>query len=306
MLKRIYYYIKPFIPRSIQITLRRNLAYRQLKSNEDIWRIKADAGTAPENWTGWPQGHRFAVVLTHDVEGYRGVDRCISVGDLEKSLGFRSSFNFVCEDYTVRPEVMAYLKNNGFEVGVHGLTHKGNLFRSKKVFSLQTPKINTYLQKWGAVGFRSPSMYHRLDWVGDLNINYDASTFDTDPFEPQPDGMGTIFPFWVEGSVAKKGFVELPYTLPQDSTLFVIMGKNNIDIWKRKIDWIAERGGMVLLITHPDYMRVDGEKPSLNSYPMDYYKDLLEYLRNEYSGLYWHALPKDVAHFWSSRSHAGM
>ena len=30
-----------------------------------------------------------------------------------------------------------------------------------------------------------------------LNIAYDASTFDTDPFEPQPDGVNTIFPFWV-------------------------------------------------------------------------------------------------------------
>jgi hypothetical protein len=40
-------------------------------------------------------------------------------------------------------------------------------------------------------------MLRNLDWLGDLNIQYDGSTFDTDPFEPQPDGAGTIFPFWV-------------------------------------------------------------------------------------------------------------
>src|ERR1700746_3430317 len=40
-------------------------------------------------------------------------------------------------------------------------------------------------------------MFHKLDWLHDLDIEYDASTFDTDPFEPQPDGHGTIFPFWV-------------------------------------------------------------------------------------------------------------
>jgi hypothetical protein len=30
------------------------------------------------------------------------------------------------------------------------------------------------------------------------------STFDTDPFEPQPDGMGTIFPFWVPNQDPQK------------------------------------------------------------------------------------------------------
>src|SRR5438093_11418122 len=40
-------------------------------------------------------------------------------------------------------------------------------------------------------------MLRNLDWLHDLDVQYDASTFDTDPFEPQPDGMDTIFPFWV-------------------------------------------------------------------------------------------------------------
>ena len=41
-------------------------------------------------------------------------------------------------------------------------------------------------------------MYHNLDWIHDLDIYYDASTFDTDPFEPQPDGFKTIYPFTVK------------------------------------------------------------------------------------------------------------
>jgi len=43
-------------------------------------------------------------------------------------------------------------------------------------------------------------MFHNLKWIHDLNISYDASTFDTDPFEPQHDRAGTIFPFWVNGN----------------------------------------------------------------------------------------------------------
>ena len=40
-------------------------------------------------------------------------------------------------------------------------------------------------------------MLRNLDWLHDLDVQYDASTFDTDPFEPQPDGRHTMFPFRV-------------------------------------------------------------------------------------------------------------
>jgi hypothetical protein len=49
--------------------------------------------------------------------------------------------------------------------------------------------------------------------------------------------------------------VELPYTLPQDFLLFVLMQEKNIDIWKKKLDWIADQGGMALFIAHPGYMQ---------------------------------------------------
>ena len=93
-------------------------------------------------------------------------------------------------------------------------------------------------------------MFHKLDWLHDLDIQYDASTFDTDPFEPQPEGVATIFPFWKEGAKGR-GYVELPYTLPQDSTLFLLFGELNPDTWLRKLDWVASRGGMALVVVHP-------------------------------------------------------
>lgn len=65
-------------------------------------------------------------------------------------------------------------------------------------------------------------MYHNLEWICELDIEYDSSTFDTGPFEPQSDGVGTIFPFWVPVNSSQKGYVELPYALPQDHALFVI------------------------------------------------------------------------------------
>jgi len=189
--------------------------------------------------------------------------------------------------------------NHGFEVGVHGLKHNGNMFRSKEVFLEKASKINVYLSKWHAVGFRAPCMYHNLEWIQHLDISYDASTFDTDPFEPQSDGVGTIFPFFFKGMKGRRGYVELPYTLPQDFTLFVLMKERSIDVWKRKLDWIAKNGGMALLNTHPDYMRFDGRKPGCDQYPAKLYQTFLEYVQSEYNGRYWHVLPKEMARFWA-------
>ena len=90
-----------------------------------------------------------------------------------------------------------WLTDRGFEVGVHDLHHDGKLYSSRDEFRLRAKRVNFYLKEWKASGFRSGFMLHNLSWLGDLEIQYDASTFDTDPFEPQPDGVNTIFPFWV-------------------------------------------------------------------------------------------------------------
>ncbi len=55
-------------------------------------------------------------------------------------------------------------------------------------------------------------MHHRLAWTDELAAEYDTSTFDTDPFEPEPAGVRTIFPFWVPGPEGS-GYVDLPYTV---------------------------------------------------------------------------------------------
>lgn len=292
-----YYRIKPLIPRWLQIRARRCLIARKMSKYTSIWPIDARAAERPSNWSGWPNGSRFALVLTHDVDTARGRDRCHDLASLEEKLGFRSSFNFVCEDYPIPASLRNNLTDRGFEVGVHGITHRGNPFRSRSIFSEQAPRINAYLEQWGAVGFRCPAMYHNLDWIGELTVKYDASTFDTDPFEPQPEGVGTIFPFLVSRDSTRKPYVELPYTLPQDFTLFILMKHRNIDIWKHKVDWIADRGGMVLVNCHPDYMNFGGVRPRLEEYPAEYYETFLEYLENRYSNQYWHVLPKVMAGF---------
>lgn len=232
-LRKIYFLSKPLIPKKVLIYLRRRYTSRKRSFYQDIWPIDEKAKFPPPGWNGWPDGKKFALILTHDVETEEGQEKCIQLADREMILGFKSSFNFIAKQYKVSLNSQEDLKRRGFEVGLHGLYHNGDLFRSRKEFREQAIEINHYLKEWDAVGFRCPSMYHNLDWIGELNVEYDSSTFDTDPFEPQPDGVGTIFPFWVRRRSGDESYLELPYTLPQDYTLFVIMREKNIDIWKK-------------------------------------------------------------------------
>lgn len=292
--------MRPVIPRSVQIAIRQYVVELQLKRNSNLWPIDLAAGKKPDDWPGWPEGKKFALILTHDVDTAAGQDNCINLKNLEEGLGFKSSFNFVPERYPVSSEVLNCLRDSGFEIGVHGLNHDGKLFNSRDIFKERSERINHYLSEWGAVGFRAPAMHHNLEWLHDLEIKYDASTFDTDPFEPQPDGQGTIFPFWVSSNTKDSGYVELPYTLAQDFTLFVLLKEGNIEIWKKKLDWIVEHGGMALLNVHPDYMAFNGDKLGLENYPAEYYANFLEYVRETYGDVMWEALPCQVASYCRS------
>ena len=333
---RLYYALKPFVPWSIRIGIRRCFVARKRCQVSDVWPILPGSERPPEGWLGWPDGKRFAFVLTHDVEGPDGLAKVKPLAELEMGLGFRSSFNFIPEGpYIVPAALRTWLVENGFEVGVHDLRHNGKLYSSRRSFSQCASRINTYLRDWNAVGFRSGFMLRELDWLHDLEIAYDASTFDTDPFEPQPDHAGTIFPFWVSHDVREDqrpqledrspntgdcvqsgaaalptpisdlrsptptaprlGYVELPYTLPQDSTLFLLLREKSPEIWIRKLDWIARHGGMALLDTHPDYIAFGEDKVGCATYDLETYRSFLEYARTRHAGTFWHALPRAVA-----------
>lgn len=305
LLRRIYYALKPHLPWRLRIGLRRMLARRLRGASAHVWPIDPVAARQPDGWPGWPAGKKFAVVLTHDVEGPDGLLRCRELAECERQLGFRSSFNFVPEgSYRLDPELRGWLTQNGFEVGVHDLEHDGHLFDSQAVFDRKAGRINQYLRAWEAQGFRAGFMLRNLDWLHQLDIAYDCSTFDTDPFEPQPESAGTIFPFWVPppdpgiaGRGAGRGYVELPYTLPQDSTLYVLHQESSNAIWREKLAWVAGHGGMALVNVHPDYLGFRGRGPGAQHTVLEHYLDLLRFLQARFPDAYWHALPHQVAAF---------
>ena len=300
MINKLFYIIKPLIPRTLQLYLRRKRITLKIKIYNDVWPILKGSEKVPPGWKGWPENKKFALILTHDVEHNKGYERVIELMQLEKELGFVSSFNFVPErDYKVSKEILSTLKSNGFEYGIHGLNHDGKLFSSEAEFLKRAEKINIYLSDWEAVGFRAPAMHHNLDLIGALNIEYDLSTFDTDPFEPQPDGVGTIFPFWVENKRHKNGgYFEFPYTIPQDFTPFILMREKKIQIWQKKSDWIIEHNGMVLVNVHPDYLNFNNNSALPGEeFSVRLYKEFLIYIKSKYQNQYINFLPSKLAEF---------
>jgi peptidoglycan/xylan/chitin deacetylase (PgdA/CDA1 family) len=293
----IYYALKPVIPRRMQISMRRIRAQKILKKCSGTWPINPVCELKPANWNGWPDGKTFCLVLSHDVDTQKGHDNVLRLLEIEKRLGIRSAFNFVPERYNLSLDLIKEVQRQGFEVAVHGLKHDGKLFSSRELFNARAKKINHYLELWGTKGFTTPSMIRNLEWMDALNIEYATCTFDTDPFEPQPDGICSIFPFRENHRSDSSGYVELPYTLPQDFTMYIILGEKTNQIWKSKLDWIVEQGGMALLNTHPDYMNFDDGPNRAEEYSVQLYTDFIEYIKEKYKNQCWHAVPSEVAAF---------
>jgi hypothetical protein len=299
IINQIFYTLKPLIPRSSQIALRRIIAKQWRRKYAHIWPIDPNSAAPPQGWPGWPGGKKFALVLSHDVDTLKGYNNVLKLADIEEQMGFRSQFNFVPERYgKIEIGLLDDLKHRGFGIGVHGLNHDGKLFSSKELFNQSAYRINAYLEQWGTKSFTAPSMIRNHEWMHEqLNIDYCVSTFDSDPFEPQSEGAGTIFPYWVQNDSSQRRFIELPYTLVQDFTLFVLLGEKSIDIWTQKLDWIASKGGMALLNSHPDYMNFGSDPSGLEEYPASFFRDFLQYVQHQHEALYWHALPSQVWDF---------
>lgn len=234
----------------------------------------------------WPHGHRCCVVLTHDVESPRGLERMEFMADLEDRYGFRSAWNLPLAQYRIDWKRIESLARRGFEFGAHGLRHDGRLFRSYADFQALKPTLENLAREHSLRGFRAPSTLRRAEWLATLDFDFDSSFADTDPYEPQPGGTCSIFPFFIPN------LVELPYTLPQDHTLIHLLHRSPLPVWAVKADWIASASGMILSLTHPDYC---GSQPYLSEY-----EALLKHLGSLPSA--WRALPSEVADWWRRRA----
>jgi peptidoglycan/xylan/chitin deacetylase (PgdA/CDA1 family) len=302
---KYYYALKRFIPPEVRNALRA-LTMSRPRVNFPAWPLETrlldfergwlrhtlDTAGAGDAWhiAAWPENYRCAIVLTHDVESPAGVERMEAMAELEDRYGFRSSWNVPLGQYPVDWSRFEALRAAGFEIGAHGLSHDGRLFRSRSDFDALRPILEERAREHGLRGFRSPSTLRVAEWIATMDFDYDASYADVDPFEPQPGGSLSFFPFFL-GPV-----VELPYTLPQDHTLLNVLHRDPLPVWESKARWLAAHGGMILVLTHPDYIWTPDYRSS--------YEELLKRLADIDSA--WRALPGEVASWWRTRAALGL
>ena len=298
----LFYRTKRLVPRAAQIAGRRMIIRWQGRPDFPAWPLDLsvsrllrfyafcqllvqDRTEGRFRWF-WPDGNRAAMILTHDVENESGVRRALAVADLEEEHGFRSSFNFGAW-YPLDPGLLRELTSRGFEVGVHGLRHDRSLFASRGAFDAGVPRLRRFADHLGAQGFRSPATHRIHDWLAELPFEYDCSIPHSDPFEPQPGGSCSFWPYFL-GPV-----VELPYTLPQDYTLFTLLRQRSTRLWLDQCEQLVEQNGLIQCVTHSD----DGYLGDANQWEL--YREFLSAMseRDEI----WRALPREVAAWWRER-----
>ena len=298
---RVYYRVRPLVPRRLQISLRR--AYARLLGRakfphwpaepafhdllRTLYGFAQEVAGEPVPWIApWPAPYGWAIVLTHDVETPDGYARVGELQALESSLGYRAAWNFVAGRYVVDDLMLRSIERAGGEVGIHGLRHDGRDLESRELLEARLPEMREHASRWRAVGFRSPATQRSWELMPALGFDYDSSYPDTDPYEPQPGGSCSWLPYMIGD------MVELPITLPQDHTLFVILRLADAKVWADKISLLRQRGGMALLLTHPDYM---GNEVALRAY-----RGLLTAHVDDDTA--WRALPREVSAWWRRRA----
>jgi hypothetical protein len=228
-------------------------------------------------------------MMTHDVEQPAGKDFCAKLMDLDDAAEIKASFQLVPEvRYTLDKDFLELFRRRGFEVNVHDLNHDGALFQDKAEFLRRAARINQYAKEFRTRGFRAGAMYRNQEWFGALDISYDMSVPNVAHLEPQRGGCCTVMPYFI-GNV-----LELPLTATQDYSLFHILGDYSIELWKRQIEMILERHGLISFIVHPDYV--------IEERAQAVYVDLLAHLaRVRAERKVWIALPSEIDLWWRNR-----
>jgi len=306
LIRKTYYGIRELLPVSIRKHLQKAYLadWKELRFphwpvdftvdtiHQNILRLCMEAAGVrriPFVWF-WPGGAPSCLIMTHDVETAIGRDFTSVLMDIDQSYGIKASFQVIPEKrYEVTQDYVRCMKARGFEFNIHDLNHDGHLYQERELFLQRAKHINEYARKFEARGFRAGVMYRNLEWYDAYDFSYDMSVPNVAHLDPQRGGCCTVFPYFI-GKV-----LELPLTTCQDYSLFQILNDYSTDLWKKQLELIRNRNGLMSFISHPDYL--------VDHRPRAVYEALLAYLQQmiDREGI-WMALPREVDEWWRARS----
>lgn len=194
---------------------------------------------------------------------------------IEKDFRACSSNFIVPKAWKISTQYLDTLKNNGFEIGVHGFDHSNTTaFLNEQEMRDRLNQCNDFISQWGVTGYRSPSLLRTKLLLKNLSkiYKYDSSIPTSGGLFPTPNnGCASARPFKIEG------IFEIPLSLPRDGSLrFLGYSPNDIlKLWLDCANTIHQSGGVVVLLTHCE-KRFSGNKKMLGIYKKfleEIYKD---------------------------------
>jgi hypothetical protein len=301
----LYYCLRPMLPVAVRKHLQRVRLAGWKRIGFPRWPVDVSVETLMEHlmtlvlkFSGqrrtpfiwfWPNGAPGCIMMTHDVESASGYRFCDQLMDFDESFGIKSAFQLVPElPVAAADGLWDGIRRRGFEANLHDLNHDGGLFCNRSQFLQRAARINEYARTHRCRGFRSGAMYREQSWFDAFEFSYDMSVPNVAHLEPQRGGCCTVMPYFV-GRI-----LELPLTTTQDYSLFHIIGDYSIDLWKRQIELILAKSGLVSFVAHPDYLH------ELRAQAV--YRKLLEHLAQLRADQgTWVALPGEVDRWWRNR-----
>jgi peptidoglycan/xylan/chitin deacetylase (PgdA/CDA1 family) len=240
----------------------------------------------------WPEGRRYAVVLTHDVDTAQGQENIRRLADLEEAHGLRSCWYVTGRHYVLDYDLLQALLRTGHEIGLHGDTHDSTLaFGSAETIRKRLEACREPVSRLAMKGFRSPYFFRTRTLLREVEqqFMYDSSIPDTGSFLGAGTGCGSVFP------LAVGGLQVIPTTVPPDGALLADSWtpEEIIELWLRKIRWIKAVGGVAVVLTHPE------PEMSARRDMVDAYGAFLQRLKADQDA--WFALPREVARHWRLR-----
>ncbi len=240
----------------------------------------------------WPEGRRFAIALTHDVDSAKGLRVAREIAGEESARGHRSCWYLVGRDYRLDPVAVGDLRAAGGEFGLHGAHHDNRIaFLTAEQAARELDACRAEVEAHEMRGFRSPSMLRTpaLYALLEDRFTFDSSMPDTGLL-PSRNGCGTVFPF-AHGRIAI-----LPITLPPDGQLrgCRLDPGGVLAAWIAKAEWIAAVGGVAVNLTHPE-RGFSAEKPM-----REIYRCFMDWVASRDDA--WRATPGEIVEHWRARS----
>lgn len=289
----VFYAVKPLIPRRAQVVAPRIRARRILHrlGGDPLPRMPAQPLGFP-----WPDGAKAAAIVTHDVELDPRQHDVRALTRVEEQFDITSCWNFVVRRYRVDTALIAALRAEGHEVGVHGVYHDG------KKYDSETERSTARMPCPGASGDHGASGIR----LGRRRLPQSLS-----PLRPRDAQHGSVRVGLLDAGLgpisAEAGRLQQLCAIHAQRALCRAAGHapaglhtvRGAEVHRhrrgcKQIDFIHSIGGLINVIVHPDYM--------LTAARLELYRQLLAHLRDK--DQLWLTSPSAVAHWTRERARA--